>query len=156
MSRQGLADDIRRVLGALRRHSGGRYACLLERTGVLFESPSEEEAQGGADPALRRLLDGRREALFAIPAGLAGEGPMEDAFAGWEDDEFLLAFINGRVAVVVACPDAERARAGAFDLLKVLADRLFRYDSRFRLDERGRGLLFGRARIDVVAVGGQP
>ena len=80
---------------------------------------------------------------------------MEDAFETWsEGDEFLLAFVNGRVAVVVACPDAEEARQGAFDVLKVMADRLLRLDARYRLDEKGRGLFLGRARIDVIAVGG--
>jgi len=151
-SRERLAEDVHTLLEALRKQSDGRYACVMEPSGLLFESPHPDE--GGSDAALRTLLERNRAAIFAIPAGMAGERPLEDAFAGWEGDEFLLAFVNGRVAVVVACPDAERARPGAFDVLKVMADRLLRYDAKYRLDERGRGLFLGRARIDIIAVGG--
>ena len=147
-SRARLAEDIRGLLEALRREARGRYACLLEPSRVLFETPQE-----GGDPELRRLLESRSAEVFAIPAGLAADTPMEDVFAGWEQDEFLLAIINGRVAVVVACPDAELVRREGFDLLRALADRLFRYDERYRLDEKGRGLFVGRPRIDVVAMG---
>jgi hypothetical protein len=54
----------------------------------------------------------------------------------------------------VACPDAESLRERAFPLLKALADRLFRYNETYRLDAEGRGLFFGRARLDIVVVGG--
>jgi hypothetical protein len=151
-SRERLADDVGTLLEALRKQSGGRYACVLEPSGLLFESPHPDE--GGSDPDLRTFLERNKAAIFTIPAGMAGQSPLEDAFAGWERDEFLLAFVNGRVAVVVACPDAEQARPDAFDVLKVMADRLLRYDARYRLDEKGRGLFLGRARIDIIAVGG--
>jgi hypothetical protein len=76
---------------------------------------------------------------------------MDDAFEDWHEDEFPLAFVNGRAAVVAACPDAEQARAQAFELVKALADRLIRYDSRLAsLAARG---LFTTARVDLVAVG---
>jgi hypothetical protein len=150
-SRERLAGDVLTLLEALRTQTGGRYACVMDSTALLFESPVPGEE--GADAGLRSFLERNRAAVFAIPAGMAGQAPMEDAFAGWEDDEFLLAFVNGRVAVVVACAAAEQARQGAFEVLKVMADRLLRYDARYRLDEKGRGLFLGRARIDIIAVG---
>jgi hypothetical protein len=150
-SREKLAEDVLTLLEALRRQSRGRYACVLDRSGILFETP--EPGEEGADPDLRAFLDRSRAAVFTIPAGMASQTPMDDAFADWQGDEFLLVFINGRVAMVLACPDAEHARQGAFDLLKVMADRLLRYDARYRIDEKGRGLFLGRARIDIIAVG---
>jgi hypothetical protein len=151
-SREKLADDVLTLLEALRRQAQGRYACVLDGSGLLFEAPSPEEE--GADARLRSFLERNRAALFAIPAGMAGHAPLEDAFEQWEGDEFLLAFVNGRVAVVLACPDAEGARQASFELFKVMADRLLRYDAKYRLDEKGRGLFLGRARIDIIAVGG--
>ena len=151
-SRERLADNVLTLLEALRRQTDGRYACVLEPSGVLFESPGPDD--DAADPALRAFLERSRAEVFAIPAAMAGQVPMEDAFETWRGDEFLLAFVNGRVAVVVACPDAERARHDTFEVLKVMADRLLRYDAKYRLDEKGRGLFLGRARIDVIAVGG--
>ncbi|HVR72549.1 MAG TPA: hypothetical protein VMT87_17070 [Vicinamibacteria bacterium] len=151
-SRERLAGDLKTLLEALRRQTDARYVCVLEPAGVLFESPDPDE--DGADAALRAFLERTRKQVFGIPAAMAGEAPMEDAFETWPGDEFLLAFINGRVAVVAACPDAERAKEDAFDVLKLMADRLLRYDSKYRLDEKGRGLFLGRARLDVIAVGG--
>ena len=154
-SREKLAADVVTLLEALRQQSDGRYACVMERSGILFESPSAEAA--GADTRLRAFLEANRAAVLAIPAGMAGDAPMEeDVFEGWHDDQFLLAFFNGRVAMVMACPDAEAARARAFDALKLMADRLMRFEPRYRLDEKGRGLFLGRARIDLIAVGGPP
>jgi hypothetical protein len=124
---------------------------VMDASGILFESPSPDEPE--SDARLRAFLEAHRAAVLAIPAGMAADGPADDAFEGWEKDQFLLAFVNGRVAVVMACADAEAARAGAFDVLKVMADRLLRLEPRYRLDEKGRGLFLGRARIDVVAVG---
>ena len=37
--------------------------------------------------------------------------------------------------------------------MKALADRLFRVNAAWRVDERGNGLLFGRARLDMVVIG---
>lgn len=150
-SREKLADEIRRLLGALRGLGGGRYACLIEPKGVLFEDTDPE-----APPAwpLRRFLEQRSGALFAIPGALSSEAAVEeDVFAEWEDDGFLLIFVNGRVGVIVACPEPEVLEKDAHRLLKVLVDRLIRYNSAWRADEKGRGLFFSRPRLDTVVVG---
>ena len=139
------------LLEAVRGLAGGRYACIVEPAGILFESPEPEEREAWA---LRRFLEEKCTALFAIPRALADGTSMDDVFAEWQEDEFFLAFVNGRVAVVVACPEAEPLRARAFPLLKVLADQLFRYNETYRLDPEGRGLFFGRPRLDIVVVGG--
>ena len=150
-SKERLGADVVTLLEALRQQASGRYACVMEPGRILFESPDADDAE--ADPRLRAFLDTNRASVLAIHAGMAGDAPMEDAFEGWNRDQFLLAFVNGRVAVVMACPDAEAARAGSFDVLKVMADRLLRLEPRYRLDEKGRGLFLGRARIDVIAIG---
>jgi len=149
-SSRRLKDDIVGLLQALRASAGGRYACVIDPRRILFEDPEREDA---GELALRRLVDAGRASMFAIPASLASGEPMEDVFGEWEEDEFLLAFINGRVAVLVACPDAEGLRERGLKLLHALADRLFRYDQAYRLDAEGRGLFFGRARLDLVVVG---
>jgi hypothetical protein len=77
----------------------------------------------------------------------------EDVFADWEGDGFFLAVINGRVAMVVACADPEALKALAEPPLRALADRLFRLNAAWRLDEKGRGLFLGRARLDMIVVG---
>ena len=41
----------------------------------------------------------------------------------WHQDEFLLAVLNGRVAVVVACAAAEPLKQQSADLLRVWVDR---------------------------------
>jgi len=145
-----LEREIADLLDAIRGLGSGRYACLLEPTGVVFESADPEE---GGHWMLRRFLEQRSAALFAIPVALAAGGPREDVFADWEDDEFLLAFVNGRVALVVACPEAEPLKENAGQLLRALADRLLRFNAAWRVDERGRGLFFGRPRLDVIVVG---
>ena len=147
-SRVRLAEDIRGLLRALREAGGGRYACLLDRKAVAFEDTPEEQPGW----ALRQFLEQRREAIFALPDAMAGEGPDTDLFEDWVEDDFFLAFVNGRVAVVVACPDAEALKQPAQQLLKALADRLFRYEPTYRLDAEGKGFFGGRARLDVVVV----
>jgi hypothetical protein len=149
-SRERLADDIHRLLDAVRQEAGGRYVCLMEPGRILFESPEPETHE---EWALRRLLEERSAALFSLPGSMAGEGPTEDLLEGWEEDDFLLVFVNGRVAVAVACPDAEAVRDAVMRPLRALADRLFRYNETWRLDEKGRGFFLGRARLDVVVVG---
>ena len=100
-----------------------------------------------------RFLETRAETLFAVPAALFSEGEMaEDVFEDWEDDGFLLVFVNGRVAVVVACPDPAGLEKEAGRLLKVMVDRLIRYNSAWRADEKGRGLFFSRPRLDTIVV----
>jgi hypothetical protein len=150
-SSRRLSGEVVEILDALRGLAGGRYACVVEPKGIVFESP---EPEGREAWALRRFLEDKCAALFAIPRAMAEGTDLDDAFAEWPHDEFLLAFINGRVALVVACPDAESLRGRAFPLLKALADRLFRYNETYRLDPEGRGLFIGRPRLDIVVVGG--
>ena len=78
---------------------------------------------------------------------------MDDAFEEWHADEFFLAFVNGKVGVLVACPDAKRVEAESGKLLKVLVDRLLRLNPAWRLDESGRGLFAGRPKLETVAIG---
>ena len=78
---------------------------------------------------------------------------MEDVFAGWDHDEFFLAFLNGRVALVVACPEAAQAQERTQRPLRALADRLLRYNPTYRMDGKGRGFFFGSPRLDLVVVG---
>jgi hypothetical protein len=150
-SRQRLETDIVRWLTVLRELGGGRYAGLIEPGGILFESEAEGAEQGWM---LRQFLKEKAAALFTIPEGMDAGGPSEDVFADWSEDEFLLAFINRRVAVVVACPDAEALREQAMRPLKALSDRLLRYNQAWRLRPGGRGGFFmGRAQLDLVVVG---
>ncbi len=53
---------------------------------------------------------------------------MGDPFAEWTSDEFLLAVVNGKVGVLVACADAARLEADAERLLRALFDRLLRLE----------------------------
>ena len=151
-----LAADARGLLDSIRDLARGRYAAVFDPRGLVFES-AEAEATGHW--VLRRFLEQRTEALFRVPAALAAGREMEDVFAEWtapageEEDEFYLAFLNGRVALVVACPDAESLKVQADELLRALVDRLLRYNSAWRLDEKGRGLFVGQPRLDVVVVG---
>jgi hypothetical protein len=149
-SHEKLGGEIQKLLGALRRLGDGRYACLLEPKGVLFESADPDTP---APWGLRRFLEARSDALFAIPAALASDGEIrEDVFAEWEDDGFLLVFVNARVGVIVACPDPRGLESEAGRILKVLVDRLIRYNTAWRADEKGRGLFFSKPRLDTVVV----
>ena len=110
-SSKRLHEDVNGLLGALRSLAEGRYAALFDAKGVLMESPA-----GGSEGewALRRFIETRGSALFRIPAALRGDERMEDVFEEWHADEFFLAFVNGKVGVLVACPDAttRRVRVG--------------------------------------------
>ena len=148
-SHEKLGGEIQKLLGALRGLGEGRYACLLEPKGVKFEDADPETAPWG----LRRFLEDRTAGLFAIPRALHSEaGVEEDVFGSWEDDGFFLVFVNGRVAVVVATPDPAALEKESGRLLKVLVDRLIRYNTAWRADERGRGLFFSTPRLDTVVV----
>jgi hypothetical protein len=151
-SRERLAAEIKGLLGAVREAAQGRYACLLDPRALLFESEAPQEPGW----AFRRFLEERRSQILAIPSGLAGDGPSEDAFEGWEQDDFLVAVWNRRVALVIACPAAEEARESIARPLRALTDRLFRWDPSYRLDPQGRGLFLGRAQLDLVVVGRPP
>ncbi len=149
-SKDRLREDIAAVLEAIRHDAAGRYACILDPKGILFERPEPLDDDG---VALHRLLLENREDLFAIPRALAAETEPPDVFARWPQDEFFLAFVNERVAVVVACPEAEPSRESALPHLTILADRLLRFDERYRVDRQGRGIFFGRPKLDLVVVG---
>ena len=138
------------VLEAVRGLGHGRYACILDSGGLVAEAPEPDD---GRLFALRQLLQERRQALLAIPGALEEETDSEDPFADWSQDQFLLAVLNRRAALVVACPDAEALKDAASDLLRVWVDRMLRYDERYRFDPAGRGLFFGRPRLDLVVVG---
>ncbi len=144
-----LQDDIARMLDVIREASRARYACILEPTGVAFDSRSED---GPAEWTVRRFLEPRLARLFTLPASLAGEGPEEDVFEGWDEDEVVLAFLNGRVALALFSADAAGARQAAEGPFTALADRLLRWKPALRVDEKGRGLFFGRPRVDWVVV----
>lgn len=153
-SKEKLREDAHGLLEALRGLAEGRYAVLFDRKGVILE------ARGDAAPveaALRRLVQGRAGDLFALPAALAApsgeEGEAEDLFAEWGSEEFFLAFLNGRVGLLVACPDAQGLQDESARLLEALADRLLRLNPAWRLDEKGRGLFFGSPRLDTVVIG---
>ncbi len=155
-TREALGKQIQHALDRLRGLAGGRYACILDRKDVLWES--EDEGAGGW--ALRRMLVENTEPLFALPAVMAGDtpAPEKDLFDGWDDDDFLLAFLNGHVAVVVACPDAPPLEEEARPLLQALADLLLRYERSWRLDMRCLWPLVGArgaVRWDRLAVGGR-
>ena len=151
VSKDRLREDITSVLEVIRLDADGRYACILSPKAILFEAPEPLTDEG---VRLRRLLLEQREPLFTIPRALAEDTEPVDVFAGWSTDEFLLAFVNERVALVVACPDAEGVREKTLPHLEILADRLLRLDDRFRVDRQGRGLFFGRPRLDIIVIGG--
>jgi len=149
-SQEKLAGEIRKLLGALRALSEGRYVCLMEPKGVLFEETAADELPPWP---FRRFLEERKEAVFSIPAALFSEdGALEDVFSEWRDDGFFLVFVNGRAAIVVACSEPESLAEGAGPILKVLVDRMIRYNGAWRADEKGRGFFFSRPRLDTVVV----
>jgi hypothetical protein len=148
-SKKKLQEDAQRLLDALRELGEGRYAVLFDRKGVLLESPP-----GACEEwPLRHFVHSRAEALFQVPAALHGGEEMKDIFEDLESDGFFLAFLNGRVGVLVACPEPQRLQEDSSKLMKVLADRLLRLNPAWRLDERGRGLFFGSPRLDTVVIG---
>jgi hypothetical protein len=149
-STQKLGEEVRSLLDSMRELGGGRYAAVFDPKAILFESPVEGRE---GEWVLRRFLRDHLEALFRVPAALHSGEEMEDVFADWENDEFFLAIVNGRVGLLVACPEAEKLKDASPRLLKVLADRLFRLNPAYRLDEKGRGFLLGRPRLDTVVIG---
>jgi hypothetical protein len=149
-SKARLQEDVLRLLDALRQQGEGDYAVLFDPKGTLLESPDEPT---GGEWVLRRLVQSHAEELFRLPAALRGDGEMRDLFEHFEDREFFLAFLNGRVGVLVACPDAKGLEDSSGQLLRVLADRLLRFNPAWRLDEKGRGLFLGSPRLDTVVIG---
>jgi hypothetical protein len=147
-SEERLASEVSRLLDGLREAAGARYACVVDRSAVLFQSLEAED-----EPAawmVRQFLEPLIPALFSIPDSLAGDGPPSDVFEGWEHDDFLLAILNTRTALVLACPDADAARTAVEPGFRLLADLLLRYKPAFRLDDQGGGVFFGRPRVDWI------
>lgn len=144
-----LRRDVAEMLAALRELAGGRYAAVFDAKAVVAESADQA---GAGDPSLRRLLVAHAAPLLGLPAAFFGPHEVQDPFADWTADEFLLAVVNGKVGVLVACPDAARLEAEATRLLRALFDRLLRIDASWRIDERGRGLFFGSPRLDTVVI----
>jgi hypothetical protein len=147
-SEERLASEIGGLLETLRDAASGRYACIADRKGIQFQSTLE----GGEPTAVRvrDFLEPLLPALFRIPESLAGEGPREDVFEAWPHDDFLLAFLNGRGALIVACADAQQARDCIEPGFLALADRLLRLRPAWRVDDTGNGLFFGRPRVDWI------
>jgi hypothetical protein len=144
-----LRRDVAEMLDALRGLGASRYAAVFDAKAVVAESP-DETSEG--EWALRRLLQSQAESLLRLPAALHAGDEMSDLFSDWTGDEFLLAVVNGRVGVLVACADAARLEADSERLLRALFDRLLRLDPSWRIDEKGRGLFFGSPRLDTVVI----
>jgi hypothetical protein len=144
-----LQRDVADLLESLRELGGGRYAAVFDASRLVAESPADAAA---GDPALRGLLRTEGQTLLRLPAALHAGEELADLFGAWSADEFLLAVLNGRVGVLVACTDAARLEAESARLMKVLIDRLLRLNGAWRLDERGRGLFFGSPRLDTVVI----
>jgi hypothetical protein len=83
------------VLEAIRGLAEGPLRLLVEPKGIVFESP---EPEGREAWALRRFLRGQCAALFGDPQGHGDGTVLDDVFEEWHQDEFFLAFVNGRVA----------------------------------------------------------
>ena len=137
------------MLDALRELGESRYAAVFDATAVVAESPAET-AEG--QWALRRLLQSNAEELLRLPRALQSGEEVADLFADYGDEEFLLAVVNGKLGVLVACADATKLKDDSERLLPALFDRLLRLDDRYRLDEKGRGLFWGSPRLDTVVI----
>jgi hypothetical protein len=137
------------MLGALRELAESRFAAVFDATAVVAESPAET-AEG--QWALRRLLQSKAEELLRLPRALQSGEEVADLFADYGDEEFLLAVVNGKLGVLVACADATKLKDDSERLLPALFDRLLRLDDRYRLDEKGRGLFWGSPRLDTVVI----
>jgi hypothetical protein len=144
-----LKRDVAETLEALRGLGAGRYAAVFDAREVVAESP--DEATEG-EWTLRRLLQARAEALLRLPRTLEAGEPMEDLFADFGEEEFLLGVVNGKLGVLVACQDAAKLKADSERLLPILVDRLLRLDARYRTDEQGQGFFFGSPRLDTVVI----
>ncbi len=142
-----IREDVLGLLAALRTLAGGRYAAIFEAKGIVLESPTT------GDRVLRRFIEAHARDLLQIPAALHGDAEMQDHFADWAREQFFLAFVNGKVGVLAVCAEAKQVEQESGPLLKALVDRLLRWNPTWRLDQRGRGFLAGRPRLDTVAIG---
>jgi len=148
-SAERLRRDVAEMLEALRALGGSRFAAVFDAKAVVAQSP-DQTTQAESD--LRRLLESQADSLLRLPAALSAGDELRDLFGDWSDDEFLLAIVNGRVGVLVACADAARLEVACERLLHALVDRLLRLDPAWRIDEKGRGLFFGSPRLDTVVI----
>ena len=55
--------------------------------------------------------------------------------------------------MLLVCPEAAGHRDSLRKPMQAVADRLFRLNAGFGIDEKGRGLFLNRARLDLVAIG---
>ncbi len=148
-SESRLRQDVLDILDSLRGLGGGSFAAVFDTRTIVAESAAEDAS--GA-PALRRLLAGEAASLLRLPGALQRGDEIGDLFASFEADEFLLAVVNGKVGLLVACVDAERLEQEAKRLLRALVDSLLRLDSTWRYDEKGRGIFVGSPRLDTVVI----
>jgi hypothetical protein len=144
-----LRKDVSEMLDSLRELAAGRYAAVFDAKEVVAESPSRTEE---GEWTLRRVLQSQAGPLLRVPRALESGEPIPDLFADFGDEEFLLAVVNGKLGVLVACADAAKLREDAARLLPALVDRLLRLEDRWRVDERGRGLFWGSPRLDTVVI----
>ena len=144
-----LRRDVVDILDSLRELGAGWYAAVFDKSKVVLES-TPDASPGAA--ALRRLLQAEAEPLLRLPGALQSGEATSDVFAGFAADEFLLAVVNGKVGVLVACADAGELEAESSRLLRALVDRLLRIDPAWRYDEKGRGIFFGSPRLDTVVI----
>ena len=144
-----LRRDVSEMLDSLRVLGAGRYAAVFDARQLVAESPSQTNE---GEWALRRVLQSRAEPLLRVPQALENGEPIEDVFSDFGDEEFLLAVVNGKLGVLVACADASKLKTDSERLIPALVDRLLRLDGRYRLDDRGRGLFFGSPRLDTVVI----
>jgi hypothetical protein len=148
-SESKLRRDVAELVESLRELGAGRYAVVFDAKAVVAESPSQTNE---GEWALRRLVQSQAGLLLRLPAALQGGDELNDLFTEWTADEFLLAVVNGKVGVLVACRDAAKLQAESDRLLRALVDRLLRIDSAWRVDEKGRGLFLGSPRLDTVVI----
>jgi len=144
-----LRKDVSEMLDALRELAAGRYAAVFDAKEVVAESPSRSDE---GEWALRRVLQSHAEPLLRVPRALESGEAVADVFADFGDEEFLLAVVNGKLGVLVACADAAKLEADSERLLPALVDRLLRLENRWRVDDRGRGLFWGSPRLDTVVI----
>jgi hypothetical protein len=144
-----LRRDVVDILESLRELGGGAYAAVFDKSAVVLESASDASPSAAA---LRRLLQAEAGPLLRLPGVLQSGEATSDVFAGFEADEFLLAVVNGKVGVVVACADAGKLETDSARLLRALVDRLLRLEPAWRYDEKGRGIFFGSPRLDTVVI----
>jgi hypothetical protein len=147
-SQSRLRGDVVDILDSLVALGGGAYAAVFDAKAVLAEHSERDE---GRSP-LRGLVEANGEALLRLPGALQRGEELDDHFAGFERDEFLLAVVNGKVGLLVACADAADLQRRAERLLHALVDRLLRLEPRYRYDEKGRGILFGSPRLETVVI----